>query len=62
MSRKGLYPAVRGLCLGGLCLRGLCHGGSLSERPPTDVRLRAGGMHPTGMHSCYFHVTFVLIL
>ena len=29
---------------------GLCPGGSLSGRPP--VQLRAGGTHPTGMHSC----------
>ena len=33
---------------------GYCPGGSLSRRPP--VRLRAGGMHPTGMHSCLIFV------
>ena len=30
---------------------GLCPGGPLSQRPPAAVRLRAGGAHPTGMHS-----------
>ena len=48
-------------CLGGLCPGGslsggvsvqgdLCLGGSLSWRPP--IRSRAGGTHPSGMHSC----------
>ena len=54
-----------GLCLEGLCsgwLRSLSRGslsrGSLSRgisfrEPPATVLLRAGGTHPTGMHSCY---------
>ena len=48
----------RGLCLRGvsvqghLCLRGLCPGGG-SVRETPSVRLRAGGTHPTGMHSYY---------
>ena len=56
--------AQGGLCPGGVCLGGLCPGGSLSvwgvcEREAfsvreTPVRLRAGGMHPTGLHSCFF--------
>ena len=57
-----------GLCLGyweilvqgGLSgvLGGLCPGGSLSGKPPRQRPLhmvtsrQAGGMHPTGMHSC----------
>ena len=32
---------------------GLCPGGSLSGRPPSPIRLRAGGTHPTGMHSLF---------
>ena len=49
-----------GLCPGGLCLEGLSlSGGSLSEEEAfsvreTPVRLRAGGMHPTELHSCFF--------
>ena len=35
----------RGLCLGVFVQGGLCEGD-----PP--VQLLAGGMHPTGMHSC----------
>ena len=41
-------------CPGGESVSGgLCPGGSLSGRPPATVWLRAGGTHPTGMHSCY---------
>ena len=41
---------------GGLCLRGLCPGGggSLPGRPP--MQLCVGGMHPTGMDSCFSKV------
>ena len=51
-----------GLCPGGSLSRaasvqgGLCPGvsvqGGLSGRPPAAVRLRVGGTHLTGMHSC----------
>ena len=42
--------SVQGVSVqGGLCPGGLCVGRSLSGRPP--VQLRAGGTHPTGMHS-----------
>ena len=37
-----------GLCPGVLCLGGLYHG------EPPNYGGRAGGMHPTGMHSCHF--------
>ena len=40
---------------GALCQGGLCPGGSLSRGVSVReslVRLRAGGSHPTGMHSC----------
>ena len=60
----GLCPGgslSRGLCPGDLCpgvpvqegslsKGSLCPWGSLSGRPP--IRLRVGGRHPTGMHSC----------
>ena len=40
--------------------------GSLSGRPTLDrdppVRLRAGGMHPTGMHSCITGYSFIVLL
>ena len=57
-----LVCVQRGLCPGGLCLGGLCPRGSLSRgglceqisiRQTPPVRLRVGGMHPTGMHSCF---------
>ena len=35
-----------------VCRRESLSRGSLSGRPPTAVRLRAGITHPTGMHSC----------
>ena len=46
-----------GLCPGGSLSRGggLCPGG-LCQEPP--VLLRAAGMHPTGMHSCYVLLSF----
>ena len=41
----GLHPG--GSLSRGSLLEGLCQG------DPPSVRLRAGGTHPTGMHSCY---------
>ena len=48
--RRGLHP-------GGMHPGGVCMGGGLG-RPSTQSDTmgygqRAGGMHPTGMHSCY---------
>ena len=54
-----------GLCPGGVSVQwvsvqgGLCPGRSLSgglsvrETPSATIWLHVGGMHPTGMHSCY---------
>ena len=43
-----------GLCPGGLCPESLCPGGSLSSG---GGRVCAGGMHPTGIHSCFEFVS-----
>ena len=57
-GKGSLYPG--GLCLGGslsegvsvrVSVWGLCPGGLCQGVPP--MRLCAGGMHPTLMHSCY---------
>ena len=38
-----------GLCPGGVSV----WGGSVRETPSATIWLHVGGMHPTGMHSCY---------
>ena len=61
LSTRGLCP--KGLCPGGFCPGGFCPGvldpGRVSvqgvsvqeDLPAATVQLRAGGTHPTGMHS-----------
>ena len=68
LSTRGLCP--KGLCPGGFCPGGLCpgvldpgrvsvQGVSVLEDPPAaTVQLRAGGTHPTGMHSCFVLLLF----
>ena len=54
LPRVGGGPcAQRGVCLGGL------HAGGLGETPPTSTAYgqQAGGIHPTGMHSCFENVS-----
>ena len=62
---QGAYVAGgvhgRGACVaGGMCDRGGMHGRGCAYHtcPPMTLRdtvgQRAGGMHPTGMHSCLF--------
>ena len=46
------------ICTGGFLLVG----GSLSGRPTPPVRLRAGGTHPTGMHSCIEFISKVAVI
>ena len=50
--------SVRGVSVqGALCPEeGVSVQGSLCQGPP--VLLRAAGMHPTGMHSCYVLLSF----
>ena len=51
------------LCLGGSLSRlGVSvWGGSLSGRPPV-IRLRVGGMHPTGTHSCFYYYFYNVLI
>ena len=53
-----------GLLLGGVCSRagvcswegGVCSvGGVVPGGDPPGTATAAGGMHPTGMHSCYIY-------
>ena len=50
-------PGPKGSALGGGCL--VPGGGGIpacteAEPPPGETATAADGMHPTGMHSCYF--------
>ena len=53
----GLPPGglhLRGVCLQGVCIWGVCIQG-VGQTPPSHTMgygQRAGGTHPTGMHSC----------
>ena len=51
--RLGLCPSVQ---------EGLCWWGGLCQEDPPPVRLRAGGTHPTGMHSCIEFISKVAVI
>ena len=52
----------RGLCPGGSLSRGISVQGGLCHRdPPSRYGERAGGTHPTEMHSCLFSVVHVFL-
>ena len=57
-------PALGGSAPRGACFRGSAPGGVYSWggvwRPPV-MATAAGGMHPTGMHSCFLFFSFFLL-